>query len=54
MYSTHVISAISEYMISNPQTLAVAESVTSRHLQAALSVALDASKFFHGGITTYN
>ena len=41
-------------MISNHQTLAVAESVTSGHIQAALSLALDASKFFHGGITTYN
>jgi len=32
----------------------VAESVTAGHLQAALSVAIDASKFFQGGITAYN
>lgn len=54
MYDRQVISAIKDYMISNHQTLAVAESVTSGHLQAALSLAEDASKFFHGGITTYN
>ncbi len=35
-------------------TLAVAESVTSGHLQAAMSSAEDASIFYQGGITTYN
>ena len=54
MYNGEVISAIKDYMISNSQTIAVAESVTSGHLQAALSLAAGASKFFHGGITTYN
>ena len=41
-------------MISNGHTLAVAESVTSGHLQAALSLPSDSSKFFQGGITAYN
>lgn len=41
-------------MLSHKQTVAVAESVTSGHLQAALSLAGDASGFFQGGITTYN
>ena len=54
MYNDQVISAIRDYMISNGQTVAVAESVTSGHLQAALSLASEASKFFHGGITAYN
>lgn len=54
MYNGEVITAIKDHMISNGQTIAVAESVTSGHLQAALSLASDASKFFHGGITTYN
>lgn len=54
MYNTKVIEEIREYMLSNSQTLAVAESVTSGHLQAAISLAVEASKFFHGGITAYN
>ena len=54
MYSIEAISAIKNFMISHNQTLAVAESVTSGHLQAALSLAAEASNFFHGGITAYN
>lgn len=54
MYNIEVIEEIKDYMISNNQTLAVAESVTSGHLQAAISLAIEASKFFHGGITAYN
>lgn len=41
-------------MLAHEETLAVAESVTSGHLQAALSLANNARKFFQGGITTYN
>lgn len=41
-------------MLQHRQTLAVAESVTSGHLQAALSLATDATRFFQGGITVYN
>jgi PncC family amidohydrolase len=48
------ISTIKDYMLTNNETLAVAESVTAGHLQAALSYADYASKFFQGGITAYN
>lgn len=54
MYSKEHIAAIKEFMVSNGHTLAVAESVTSGHLQAAISLASEASNFFHGGITAYN
>jgi len=54
MYNTRVISSIKDFMLSHGQTVAVAESVTSGHLQAALSLASEASGFFQGGITAYN
>lgn len=54
MYATEVIDDIRKHMIVGDHSLSVAESVTSGHLQAALSLATDASKFFHGGITVYN
>jgi PncC family amidohydrolase len=54
MYNEQYISAIRDYMVSNHQTLCVAESVTSGHLQASISLASEASKFFQGGITAYN
>ena len=54
MYNEKELSEIKDYLISKGHTVAVAESVTSGHLQAALSLPSDASKFFHGGITTYN
>lgn len=54
MYDYKELSEIKDYLISNAYTLAVAESVTSGHLQAALSLPSDASKYFQGGITTYN
>lgn len=54
MYNIRVIEGIREHMIAADQTLAVAESVTSGHLQAALSLATEASRFFQGGITAYN
>ena len=41
-------------MLKKNQTLAVAESVTSGHLQAAFSLADGATDFFQGGITAYN
>jgi nicotinamide-nucleotide amidase len=41
-------------MIESEQTIAIAESVTSGNLQAAFSIAMDASKYFQGGITAYN
>jgi len=54
MYSIKEISEIKDFLVANHHTLGVAESVTSGHLQAAFSLATDASKFFQGGITAYN
>jgi nicotinamide-nucleotide amidase len=54
MYPEKDIAAIKDYMIQHHQTLAFAESVTSGHLQAAMSLADGATDFFQGGITTYN
>lgn len=54
MNSQNEISSIKDAMLANNESLAVAESVTAGHLQAALSYADYASKFFQGGITAYN
>ena len=54
MYKLKDISAIKEFMLKHRQTLSVAESVTSGHLQAAFSLADGATEFFQGGITAYN
>jgi nicotinamide-nucleotide amidase len=54
MYNTDDIAGIKNYLVRNGHTLSVAESVTSGHLQAALSLADGASEFFQGGITAYN
>jgi len=54
MYPFEEINAIKEYLIARHQTVAVAESVTSGHLQAALSLAENARQFYQGGITAYN
>jgi nicotinamide-nucleotide amidase len=53
-YSLDKIDLIKESLVQNKKTLAVAESVTSGHLQAAFSQAKNASDFFQGGITVYN
>jgi PncC family amidohydrolase len=54
MYNSHVIAQIKDSLLSDHQTLAVAESVTSGHLQVAFASAEMASQFFQGGLTTYN
>lgn len=54
MYTTAIIESIKDQIVSQNQTLCVAESVTSGHLQAALSLATEASRFFQGGMTAYN
>lgn len=54
MYNHKSIDTIRSFLTSENQTLCVAESVTSGHLQAALSQADEASAFFQGGITAYN
>jgi nicotinamide-nucleotide amidase len=54
MYDETTIESIKELLIVQHQTIAVAESVTAGHMQAALASAENASKFFQGGITAYN
>ena len=54
LYNEKLVNTIKDILISKKQTIAVAESVTAGHLQAAFSSAVEASKFFQGGITTYN
>ena len=52
--SADIIQFIGRTLIERQETIAVAESVTSGHLQVALSAADDAIKFYQGGITVYN
>jgi nicotinamide-nucleotide amidase len=54
VYNEEIVNRIKDKLIEKGETIAVAESVTSGHLQAALSQGVEASKFFQGGITTYN
>ncbi len=54
IYNEDTINAIKDIMIGKEETIAVAESVTAGHLQAAFSAGIEASKFFQGGITAYN
>lgn len=54
LYDLAAIEGVKEFMISRDHTIATAESVTSGHIQAALSLAAEASRFFQGGMTAYN
>jgi len=54
IYSEEIINKVKDILVKNEETIAAAESVTSGHLQAAFSVGMEASKYFQGGITTYN
>jgi PncC family amidohydrolase len=54
MFDEKLIGIISEHLLANKQTIAVAESVTSGLVQAAISQGEEASGFFQGGITAYN
>jgi nicotinamide-nucleotide amidase len=54
MYNKQLIATIADFLHRHNETLAVAESVTSGHLQAAFSLADGATDFFQGGITCYN
>jgi nicotinamide-nucleotide amidase len=54
LYDENVVNTVKEVLTHRRQTIAVAESVTAGHLQAALSSAIEASQFFQGGITAYN
>jgi nicotinamide-nucleotide amidase len=48
-----LVQRIHTWFVDNQKTLAVAESLTSGRLQAALSLRSGSSKFFLGGITAY-
>ncbi len=54
MFDPALLQTIKQCLESGGQTIAVAESVTSGLLQAALSTAEEATKFFQGGLTAYN
>jgi PncC family amidohydrolase len=54
IYNANDIKKIRDFMLAHNHNIAVAESVTSGHIQAALSTADEASLFFQGGITAYN
>ncbi len=53
-YKEDVVNAIRDILVEQDKSLAVAESVTAGHVQAAFSLGFEASKFFQGGITAYN
>jgi PncC family amidohydrolase len=48
------LDVIRKRLVSANETLGVAESVTAGNLQAAFSLAKDATEFFQGGLTLYN
>jgi len=54
VYNEEVINNVKDIIVERGETVSVAESVTSGHLQAAFSLAMDASQYFQGGITVYN
>jgi nicotinamide-nucleotide amidase len=54
MYPFDEINSIKDRLIGLRRTVAVAESVTSGHVQAALSLAENARQVYQGGMTAYN
>ncbi len=54
IYSEDIINSIKDFLVDREETIAVAESVTAGHLQAAFSAGMEASKYFQGGLTAYN
>jgi nicotinamide-nucleotide amidase len=54
MFDDEAVETIRKYLLEKEETIAVAESVTSGFLQAALSSANDAIRFYQGGLTAYN
>jgi PncC family amidohydrolase len=54
LFDKKLLEKIGSTLLSNKQTIAVAESVTSGLLQFAFSTVPDAARFFQGGITAYN
>jgi nicotinamide-nucleotide amidase len=53
-YDLDVINQVRNILLAGKQTVAVAESATSGHLQVAFSLADNALQFFQGGLTAYN
>ncbi len=54
MFDKKTVNLIKNFMVNTGNTLAIAESVTGGFLQAAISTAENAEKFYQGGITAYN
>jgi nicotinamide-nucleotide amidase len=54
MFNLNILEDIRHLLISRGETVAVTESVTAGHVQAALSLPKEASFYFQGGITAYN
>lgn len=54
MKNKAILNDIKEYLISNEETIALAESVTAGYLQVQFSSITDAAIFFQGGLTAYN
>lgn len=54
IYNLKSIQAVKAYLLARHLSLAVAESVTSGHIQAAFSAVDNATGFYQGGITVYN
>ena len=52
-FQKKILEYISEYLITNNETISVAESVTSGMLQLAFSQMPNATMFYKGGVTTY-
>lgn len=50
----HSLKSIQKQLVNRKETLAVVESVTAGSLQAAFSLAENATEFFQGGLTVYN
>jgi PncC family amidohydrolase len=48
------LDIIRKTLVAGNETLGVAESVTAGNLQAAFSLAEEATEFFQGGLTLYN
>jgi PncC family amidohydrolase len=48
------LDIIRKKLVASNETLGVAESVTAGTLQAAMSLAREATEFFQGGLTLYN
>ncbi|MFD2524057.1 CinA family protein [Emticicia soli] len=54
LFDKKALEIIRKFLLVNQETIAVAESVTSGFIQAAFSMAEEASQFYQGGITAYN